>query len=237
MTSPESPIPTLAITGTYDAQTGAQWGAFAAETLPNSTVVEVPGVSHAAWVNPCAAEVINSFGQNLSAPDTDCVASVQVPEFVIEPSGGSTGTTTASFEPGECPAVPAPIEEQLQAKNARCGVLVVPENRVSGSDRTIRLAVATVPAKSPEPAPDPLVFMVGGPGGSAWTQIKGAIDTVGMSDQRDVIFMQQRGTPFNEPELDCPEIQRVNERVLALPFFSPSARRQFVRATRGAGSA
>jgi pimeloyl-ACP methyl ester carboxylesterase len=77
-----STIPTLAITGTFDAQTGAQWGAFAASTISPSTVVEVPGVSHAAYANPCAADVINSFWESPLAPDTSCVAHVKPPHFV-----------------------------------------------------------------------------------------------------------------------------------------------------------
>ncbi len=83
-----STIPTLAITGTFDAQTGAQWGAYAASTISPSTVVTVPGVAHAAYTNPCAAEVINSFFVNPLAPDTGCVASVHPKEFVIGPPLG-----------------------------------------------------------------------------------------------------------------------------------------------------
>jgi pimeloyl-ACP methyl ester carboxylesterase len=80
-----STIPTLAITGTFDAQTGAQWGAFAARTISPSTVVDVPGVSHAAFANPCAASVITSFWENPLAPDRTCVASTHPKRFVIGP--------------------------------------------------------------------------------------------------------------------------------------------------------
>lgn len=80
-----SKIPTLAITGTFDAQTGAQWGAYAARTLSNSKVVELPGVAHGAIANPCGAKVINSFYNNLRDPDTSCVRSVHPREFVIGP--------------------------------------------------------------------------------------------------------------------------------------------------------
>src|SRR3954449_9226878 len=41
---------------------------------------------------------------------------------------------------------------------ARCGYLVVPENRHTGSAMTIRLAVAIIPAKRRHPAATPLVF-------------------------------------------------------------------------------
>lgn len=80
-----SKIPTLAITGTFDAQTGAQWGSYAARTLKNSIVVELPGVAHGAIANPCGAKVINSFYNHLRHPDTSCVRSVHPKKFVIGP--------------------------------------------------------------------------------------------------------------------------------------------------------
>lgn len=80
----QSSIPTLAITGTFDAQTGAQWGAYAARTLSDSTVVELPGVSHGAFANPCGASVINSFLLRPNAADTRCVRHVHPNRFVIK---------------------------------------------------------------------------------------------------------------------------------------------------------
>ncbi len=47
-----------------------------------------------------------------------------------------------------------------------CGYLSVPENRTRSDGRTIRLAVATRKATAPNPKPDPIVFLTGGPGGS-----------------------------------------------------------------------
>jgi pimeloyl-ACP methyl ester carboxylesterase len=80
-----SSIPTLAITGTFDAQTGARWGSYAARTLSNSTVVELPGVSHGAFANPCGAKVINSFFDHPNAADTRCVRNVHPNRFVVKP--------------------------------------------------------------------------------------------------------------------------------------------------------
>jgi hypothetical protein len=48
-------------------------------------------------------------------------------------------------------------------KAARCGHLVVPENRSRPTARSIRLAVAIVPPVSPTSAPDPVVYLQGGP--------------------------------------------------------------------------
>ena len=69
----------------FDAQTGAQWGAFAARTLTHSTVVDVPGVAHAAYFNPCAARVTRSFLRHPRTPDTRCVRRVHPRPFEIRP--------------------------------------------------------------------------------------------------------------------------------------------------------
>lgn len=67
-----------------------------------------------------------------------------------------------TFDSAACPTVSPPA-----LQNARCGFLVVPENRTKANRRTIRLAVAIVPSVSRTPAPDPVVYLSGGPGGSA----------------------------------------------------------------------
>src|SRR5262245_29769241 len=65
----------------------------------------------------------------------------------------SDGGSTARFEPGPCPITPEPIPA---LQTARCGSLVVPESRSIPNSRTIRLAVAIVPATSESPQPDPV---------------------------------------------------------------------------------
>ena len=56
------------------------------------------------------------------------------------------------FGPGACPTPPHPI---AALKAARCGYLVVPENRSKSSERTIRLAVAILPSHHSRPSPIP----------------------------------------------------------------------------------
>ncbi len=80
-----SDIPTLIITGSFDGRTSPQWGAYAAETLPNSTNIVIPGIGH--WVTPqseCAQMVIASFLDTPDAPDTSCVAGLTPPPFDTE---------------------------------------------------------------------------------------------------------------------------------------------------------
>ncbi|MFC8430079.1 alpha/beta fold hydrolase [Streptomyces sp. NPDC057253] len=85
-----SNIPTLAISGSFDAQTGAQWGRFVARTLPRSTVVTLAGVAHGTFDNPCGAKVITSFFDNPDHPDTGCVSSVKPPTFVVGSEGAGS---------------------------------------------------------------------------------------------------------------------------------------------------
>ena len=49
-----------------------------------------------------------------------------------------------------------------------CGYLTVAENRATPNGRTIRIAVARVPAATATPRPDPIVYLTGGPGGIAF---------------------------------------------------------------------
>ncbi|WP_344440845.1 alpha/beta fold hydrolase [Kitasatospora nipponensis] len=81
-----STVPTLVISGTFDAKTGARWGRFAARTLPNATTVLVPGIGH--WVIPqssCTQRVLASFLADPAAVDTECVAGLRPKPFTITP--------------------------------------------------------------------------------------------------------------------------------------------------------
>ncbi|MCX4999896.1 alpha/beta fold hydrolase [Streptomyces longwoodensis] len=85
-----SSIPTLAISGSFDAQTGAQWGRFVARTLPRSTVVTLAGVAHGTFDTPCGSEVITSFYDDPDHPDTSCVSSVEPVPFTIGGEGAGS---------------------------------------------------------------------------------------------------------------------------------------------------
>jgi pimeloyl-ACP methyl ester carboxylesterase len=132
----------------------------------------------------------------------------------------------ATFEPGPCPAEPA---EALA--DANCGFLVVPENRSNPNSRTIRLAVAAVPARSATPAPDPIAYLTGGPGGSAIGAMQNLINA-GANRDRELIVMDQRGTFNSEPSLTCPVIDDWNSEVVGLRYDALSTGRKQTEATR-----
>jgi pimeloyl-ACP methyl ester carboxylesterase len=101
------------------------------------------------------------------------------------------------FETVECPfAAPATV---------RCGYLVVPEDRSNPASRTIRLLVAILKSRSDHPAPDPLVYLEGGPGGTILWMVGFWLSSQFL-DKRDMILVEQRGTRLSDPVLSCPEI-------------------------------
>jgi pimeloyl-ACP methyl ester carboxylesterase len=81
-----STIPTLMLSGSFDAVLPASWTQIAARTLTNSTVLQFAGIGHAVTLaSPCAQQVFASFLATPSAPDTACVAKLRPPTFVPAP--------------------------------------------------------------------------------------------------------------------------------------------------------
>jgi pimeloyl-ACP methyl ester carboxylesterase len=105
------------------------------------------------------------------------------------------------FEPAPCP-VPVPPGVRVE-----CGYLIVLENRVDPDSRTIKLAVAILKSRSSTPAPDPIIYLQGGPGASALKTLDYWVGSPFL-DTRDFILLEQRGTRYSEPWLDCPEVER-----------------------------
>ncbi|MFB6837922.1 alpha/beta fold hydrolase [Streptomyces sp. NPDC056361] len=143
----------------------------------------------------------------------------------------------AHFEPGPCPRTADPIPDLARA---RCGTLTVPENRSRSEGpkgprahegRRITLGVAIIPAATKRPVPDPIVWLAGGPGDDAVSEIPMALKG-NLNRDRDVIFMSQRGTYSAVPEVTCPNIDEFNARALALVSNAPSTGRLHVDATR-----
>lgn len=104
--------------------------------------------------------------------------------------------------PTECP-LPVP-EELEEGHTIECGFLQVPQDRAAPTARQVRLPYAHIRAESAHPHPDPLVYVVGGPGGSAlaeFSQIYPWFRT--LRRDRDLILYDQRGTLLADPVLEC----------------------------------
>ena len=87
-----------------------------------------------------------------------------------------------------------------------CGDLVVPEDYANPDGATVRLSVAILRHPDGNPEPDPIIYLEGGPGGSA-------IETVQLvynqryrplfDANRDIIIYDQRGIGTSAPAFDC----------------------------------
>ena len=92
----------------------------------------------------------------------------------------------------------------LDGENITCGYLTVPENRADPNSVYVNLAVAIIHASGTRPRTDPILYLEGGPGGSALADPDYWLESL-LHTSRDIILLDQRGTGFSLPSLDCPE--------------------------------
>jgi pimeloyl-ACP methyl ester carboxylesterase len=146
--------------------------------------------------------------------------------------GGATPARTAAYASAPCPNPIYPGVPQLDlGPGVECGYLTVPQSRADPTGPTIRLAVARAKATSPNPAPDPLVYLAGGPGGSGLLSAAPRI-AAGWNADRDVIFLDQRGTWKSDPLLACPEIDAFLAEWISLNSLDPATAEKSGAATR-----
>jgi pimeloyl-ACP methyl ester carboxylesterase len=145
----------------------------------------------------------------------------------LAPAPGLAGQELPRFEPGPCP-----FEGEAWAAEHRidCGSLVVPESRGEPSGRVLRLAVAVLRSTAPEPEPDPVVFLQGGPGGASLLFAQAFARSPfwrALRERRDLVLWDQRGTGYSEPAF-CPDL---SAQLLALDLAA-TAEGDRVRAAR-----
>ncbi|NDJ75328.1 MAG: alpha/beta hydrolase [Chloroflexi bacterium] len=91
-----------------------------------------------------------------------------------------------------------------------CGYLIVPQDRAEPGGVEVELAVAILYSTGPTPAPDPILYLEGGPGGSALTGVDAWAVSVLRTD-RDIILIDQRGTGYSWPWLTCYEVDEIED--------------------------
>jgi pimeloyl-ACP methyl ester carboxylesterase len=99
-----------------------------------------------------------------------------------------------------------PFDVSSLLMDVRCGLLTVPENRQNPNSRPIVLAVMIAESPNPNKALDPIVYLAGGPGESAIASIVPILSTEQgglLLEERDWIVIDQRGTGYSVPRLDC----------------------------------
>ena len=114
--------------------------------------------------------------------------------------------TIPRFTKSECPFR---VEEPLEG--VECGYVFVPENREKPEGRSLRLAVVILRSLSSTPEPDPIVFLSGGPGMRSVNNTPARTESPfwkPFREKRDLIFFDQRGTGYSDPEF-CPELYSI----------------------------
>ena len=102
-------------------------------------------------------------------------------------------------------------------RGAYCGTLTVFEDRAGQSGRTIDLKIVVASALRRDPAPDPLFVLVGGPSGGAATQALSLVPVFQpYQTDRDIVFVDQRGTGASNP-LDCEPPERTLAAMVQYP--------------------
>ena len=112
------------------------------------------------------------------------------------------------FERAPCPV------EVVSEERIDCGLLIVPENRRKADTRSIRLPVMIFRSRAATPVADPVLFMPGGPGGSAVARRRSG-KGIKFLDDRDFIVLEQRGAKFAQPALECPEVNALKGEMAA----------------------
>jgi pimeloyl-ACP methyl ester carboxylesterase len=110
-------------------------------------------------------------------------------------------TTLPKFEAVACPfEFPADLD-------VICGELTVPENRIQPTGSRITLPFAVIHSPTPNPRLDPIIYTSsGGPGlgaFGAWRHLAYNFDFLAT---RDIILLEQRGTRWSDPYLNCPDL-------------------------------
>lgn len=131
-------------------------------------------------------------------------------DFVTEwpnPEPGPGGHRTAA--PAELEWSPCEFEPEeltfldlsVDPTRLRCGHLSVPAHRGDPESPRFRLAFVVIAAENPDAGAPPIVYLHGGPGGSALTPYFLVLEGPALATDRDVIAFDQRGAGRSEPRL------------------------------------
>lgn len=117
--------------------------------------------------------------------------------FVSQPAR----QTSSAFKQTRCPFVLG--AGLIEGKNVTCGFLSVPEDRSLPKRPILQLAVAIFKTPNPQPPPDPIVFLSGGPGNALLVNLGPSYNLGNLPPNRDLILLDQRGTGYSQPTLTC----------------------------------
>jgi pimeloyl-ACP methyl ester carboxylesterase len=136
-----------------------------------------------------------------------------------DPYPTSTPLPSPKFIPTECPFDKAFHLEVI------CGTVTVPKIRSDIGRGTYDLAVAVLISPNPRPAPEPVIYLTGGPGKSALASLEVGLENIfaPFLADRDVVVFDQRGSGFSEPETYCTELRELAIDLLDEPLSAGKA--------------
>ena len=103
---------------------------------------------------------------------------------------------------------PVPLGE-IEGETIDCGTFFTPQDYNEPDGLQVEIAFAVLYSTSENPLPDPVIYLEGGPGGSA---LSGVDDwaTFEMRETRDIILFDQRGAGYSYPRLYCADIDETD---------------------------
>ncbi|HSH05384.1 MAG TPA: alpha/beta fold hydrolase [Anaerolineae bacterium] len=122
------------------------------------------------------------------------------------PVPSPTSTPTTNLTTNTCP-----FDTTLISHTVTCYTITLPEDHNEPDNgRSITLPLAIFNTNNPNPHPDPILYLAGGPGENALqsTQFSFNILFAPYLQNRDLIIFDQRGTGYATPSLDCPEVKQ-----------------------------
>ncbi|EEW24285.1 alpha/beta fold hydrolase [Rhodobacter ferrooxidans] len=121
--------------------------------------------------------------------------------FPVITAGGAMAEYPVTVE--ACPR-PLPAAE-VEGKTLICGRIDVPENHDKPDGPRIALSFAVLKAHTQSPAPDPLIYLHGGPGGGAVRDLAGIVVPIfeGHRARRDVVTFDQRAAGISSDMVTC----------------------------------
>ena len=116
--------------------------------------------------------------------------------FCMASVSGAQGTREAT----ECADVP-------YGYVARCGYVTLPQDYEAPARGSIEIYYTQIHSNNPLKQPDPLVYLVGGPGSSGSRLLPTSFNAYlgAFARERDIIVIDQRGTGLSHPALYCGE--------------------------------
>lgn len=113
----------------------------------------------------------------------------------------SSASAQGMVESAEC------VEEPY-GHDSRCGYVTLPQDYENPAAGQVEIFYTLVKSASPQAKPDPLVYLVGGPGSSGTQLLLSSFRLYlrSFARERDVIVIDQRGTGFSNPPLYCREV-------------------------------